>query len=75
MKRIVLFIVTNLAVMLVLSIAASVLTSAVRASAAKRFLTGASAIGGNDSTSVFQALQAGHLPSHLGLTSPHSEQV
>ena len=28
-----------------------------------------------DSTSVFQASQCGHLPSHLGLVPPHSVQV
>jgi hypothetical protein len=28
-----------------------------------------------DSISVFQALQCGHLPSHLGLVPPHSVQV
>jgi hypothetical protein len=28
-----------------------------------------------DSISVFQALQCGHLPSHLGLLPPHSVQV
>jgi len=28
-----------------------------------------------DSISVFQALQCGHLPSHLGLVPPHSLQV
>jgi len=28
-----------------------------------------------DSISVFQALQAGHLPSHLGDVPPHSLQV
>ena len=41
-------------------------TSAVLASEAKRLLTGDSARA-TDSTSVFQALQCGHLPNHFGL--------
>jgi hypothetical protein len=28
-----------------------------------------------DSTKVFQALQLGHLPSHLGAVPPHSVQT
>jgi hypothetical protein len=42
------------------------------ASAWKRFFDGASAI---VSSSVFQALQPGHLPSHLGVVPPHSLHV
>jgi hypothetical protein len=51
-----------------------VVTSAVFASEAKRFLVGAP-LSGSDSTKVFQALQLGHLPSHLGLVPPHSAQT
>jgi hypothetical protein len=32
-------------------------------------------LSGSDSISVFQALQAGHLPSHFGLVPPQSEQT
>ena len=53
---------------------ASVVTSAVFASEAKRFFAGA-VDSATDSISVFQALQCGHLPSHLGLLPPHSLQV
>jgi hypothetical protein len=41
---------------------------------AKRFLAGG-VLSGTDSISVFQAWQLGHLPSHLGLTPPQSEQT
>ena len=53
---------------------ASVVTSAVFASEAKRFFAG-EVDSATDSISVFQALQCGHLPSHLGLLPPHSLQV
>ncbi len=53
---------------------AKVATSAVLASAAKRFFAGA-ALSATDSTNEFQALQCGHLPSHLGLLPPHSLQT
>ena len=52
----------------------STVTSAVLASDAKRFLVGLSLLA-TDSINVFQALQAGHLPSHFGLVPPHSLQV
>ncbi|MCY1382872.1 hypothetical protein D9M69_709380 [compost metagenome] len=54
---------------------ARVVTSAVLASEAKRFFAGADGDSATDSISVFQALQCGHLPSHLGLVPPHSLQV
>src|SRR5690606_27515645 len=58
----------------VASMSARVVTSAVLASEAKRFLARA-VDSATDSMSVFQALQCGHLPSHLGLVPPHSLQV
>ena len=58
----------------VASMSARVVTSAVLASEANRFLDGA-VDSATDSTSVFHALQCGHLPSHLGLEPPHSLQV
>jgi hypothetical protein len=56
------------------SMSPRVTTSAVLASEAKRFLAGV-VLSGIDSISVFQALQLGHLPSHLGLVPPQSEQT
>ena len=56
------------------SISDNTATSAVLASDAKRFLAGAS-LWATDSMSVFQALQCGHLPNHLGEVPPHSLQV
>ena len=56
----------------VASISASVATGADLASDWKRFFCGASA---TPSSSVFQAAQLGHLPSHLALVPPHSLQV
>lgn len=53
---------------------ARVVTSAVLAREAKRFFEGA-VDSATASISVFQALQCGHLPSHLGLEPPHSLQV
>jgi hypothetical protein len=44
------------------------------ASEANRFFVGA-VLSGTDSTSVFQALQLGHLPNHFGLVPPQSEQT
>jgi hypothetical protein len=52
----------------------SVITWAVLINEANRFLAGA-VLSGADSISVFQAWQLGHLPSHLGLTPPQSEQT
>ena len=60
--------------MLVASMSPSAITVAVLASDANRFLVGV-LLSATDSISVFQALQAGHLPSHLGLVPPHSVQV
>jgi hypothetical protein len=56
------------------SMSASTATSAVFASEANRFFV-AAAVSATDSIRVFQAPQAGHLPSHLGLVPPHSVQV
>jgi hypothetical protein len=53
---------------------ANTATSAVLASEANRFLVG-EAPSATDSTKVFHAWQAGHLPSHLGLVPPQSEQT
>ena len=53
---------------------ASAVSSEALASEAKRFLTG-EALSATPSMSVFQALQCGHLPSHLGLVPPQSLQV
>src|SRR5690606_39205540 len=53
----------------------SAITSLVLASAAKRFFTGGPPPSATPSTSVFQASQAGHLPSQRGLVPPHSLQV
>ena len=53
------------------SMSPSVATSAVFASDAKRLRT-ADGAGAADSISVFQAPQAGHLPSHFGLVPPQS---
>ena len=57
----------------VASMAASVSTGCERASDWKRFFAGPDSAA--DSTSVFQAPQSGHLPSHFGLVPPHSVQV
>ena len=48
--------------------------SAVFASDANRLRTGETG-SATDSTSVFQAPQCGHLPSHLALVPPQSLQV
>jgi hypothetical protein len=53
----------------------STATSAVFANEAKRFLTDPSVEANEVSSSVFQALQCGHLPNHFGLLPPHSEQT
>jgi hypothetical protein len=52
----------------------NVATSEDLASDAKRFFAGA-ALSVADSTRVFQALQLGHLPNHLGVVPPHSVQT
>jgi hypothetical protein len=52
----------------------SVITWADLTNEANRFLAGG-VLSGTDSISVFQAWQLGHLPSHLGLTPPQSEQT
>jgi hypothetical protein len=49
-------------------------TSCVGASAAKRFLAGGRSAS-TVSTSVFQAWQCGHCPSHFGFAPPHSLQT
>jgi hypothetical protein len=51
-----------------------VATGWLRASDWKRFFVPAATSAG-PSSSVFQALQCGHLPSHLGLVPPQSRQV
>ena len=56
------------------SISASVATAAVFASGWKRCRV-AAADSATPSSSVFQASQCGHLPSHFGLVPPHSLQV
>ena len=56
------------------SISLSVATGWLRARAWKRFLPAPAAASATDSSSVFQALQCGHWPSHLGLVPPHSRQ-
>ena len=58
------------------SISLSVATGWLRARAWKRVLRVAGPAGSAIvSSSVFQALQCGHLPSHLALVPPHSLQV
>jgi hypothetical protein len=57
------------------SISPRVATSAVLASEAKRLLRVEAAGSATDSISVFQAPQAGHLPSHLELVPPQSLQT
>ena len=52
----------------------STVTSELGASDAKRFLDAPSA-SATVSISVFQAPQAGHFPSHLGLVLPQSVQT
>ena len=52
----------------------SAVTSELGARDAKRFLD-APAASATVSISVFQAPQAGHLPSHLGLLPPQSVQT
>jgi hypothetical protein len=52
----------------------NVMTWAVLTNEAKRFLAGA-VLSGTDSTSVFQAWQPGHFPSHFGLLPPQSEHT
>ena len=56
------------------SISASVATSAVLASEAKRLRAGA-ADSATVSMRVFHASQWGHLPSQRGVVPPHSVQV
>ena len=56
------------------SMSASTATSAVALSAAKRFLV-SPCCGAIPSTRLFHAPQAGHLPNHLGLVPPQSEQT
>jgi len=53
----------------------SVATGWLRVRPWKRFLAVPAAGSATPSSSVFQALQCGHLPSHLALVPPHSRQV
>jgi len=57
------------------SISLSVATSWLRASAWKRLRAEPGGGSAKPSSSVFQARQCGHWPSHFGLVPPQSRQV